>query len=105
MMVLFLNGNALCNARPMELQDIQGEHYRLLVWQCGERGTPEGKTFRIWSRQCPPQAKRGEATWWSRPFLLEELTSGHGFYLNRFAELQSGWHVLLDDTYYPDCGS
>lgn len=105
MMLLFLNGNALCNARPMELQDIQGEHYRLLVWQCGERGTPEGKTFRIWSRQCPPQAKRGEPTWWSRPFLLEELTTGAGFYMDRFADIHAGHHVALDDTYYPDCGS
>lgn len=105
MVALLINGNSLCAARPVELRELGGETYQVQVWRCEARLDGQPAEWRAWKRQCPPHAKAGEATWWSRPFLLEEYVTGAGFYLNRFAEVHAGHQVALDETYYPDCAS
>lgn len=105
MIALLINGNGLCTAAREELRDLGGQTYRLQIWRCDGRIDERMSEWRAWARQCPPHAKPGEATWWSRPFLLEEARTGAGFYMNRFAEIHAGHQVALDDTYYPDCGS
>lgn len=94
MMALFLNLNEACTALPVEEQRIGLEAFQIVHYACGE------KDFRIWSRRC----KDGRP-YWSRPFLLEETHSQQGFYLNQFAELQSGYHVQLSETYVPKCSA
>ncbi len=105
MIALMINGNGLCAARPVELRQLQGETFQLQIWRCEGRIDGRAAEWRAWARQCPRHARPGEATWWSRPFLLEETVTGAGFYLNRFAEIHAGHQVALDETYEPDCAS
>lgn len=100
---LFLNFS--CDAQKEELREIHGQTYQVLAWSCTQPSTNKHHLFRVWARQCPANPKKGEATWWSRPFLLEEMTTGKGLYMNRFAEIHAGDQVQLDDTYFPDCVS
>lgn len=93
MVGLFLNLSVACNALPAMVTRLQGEDFQVLQFECG------AKSFRVWSRRCV------EGGYWTRPFLLEETTSGQGFYFDRFAEVHSGWHVRLEDTYVPRCGT
>ena len=92
-MALFLNLNEPCTALPASIIALEGQDYQVLHYWCGD------KTFRIWQRHCTI------GSYWGRPFLLEESTTGHGVYVNRFGEVQSGWHVSMNDTYFPLCGS
>lgn len=94
LMVLFLNLNEPCSAMPADDTRLSQQEYRQLRFDCG------AKQFRIWSRRC-----RDGQGYWGRPFFLEEVNSQHGIYLNRFGELHTGWHVSLDDTYVPSCGT
>lgn len=94
MMTLFLNLNEACTALPADEQRVGPETFLILNYSCGE------KRFRIWSRRCTEVRP-----YWSRPFLLEETGSQQGFYLNQFAELQSGYRVALRETYVPKCGT
>lgn len=93
MMLLFLTLSEPCNAMPAEETRLQGEDFQVLRFECG------AKSFKVWSRRCV------EGGYWSRPFLLEETNSGQGFYFDRFADVHSGWHVRLEETYVPRCGS
>jgi hypothetical protein len=43
--------------------------------------------------------------YWTRPFLLKDLKSDQGFYLNQFAELYAGEYVSVDDVYVQPCGT
>lgn len=103
MVLLFLNGNALCEADPATLTKLGGQTYQVLQWTCGD------KQFQVWQRWCPmndppgvePSPPRG---YWSRPYYLEETRSGHGFYLNRFAEIHAGIHIDVEEIYRPPCG-
>lgn len=94
LMVLFLNLNEPCTAKPVEEQRIGRQDFQLMRWDCG------AKQFRIWSRKC----REGQG-YWGRPFFLEEVNSQQGLYMNRFGELHTGWHVSMDDVYFPACGS
>jgi len=94
MMALFLNLSEACTALPAEEQQVGREAFQILNYRCGD------KSFRIWSRRCTDGRP-----YWSRPFLLEETGTRQGFYLNQFAELQSGYRVELHDTYIPKCGA
>lgn len=94
LMLLMLTVSEPCTALPDQQTRLGGETYRIEAYRCGEM------TTRVWSRWCP----EGQG-FWSRPFLLEDQASGRGVYLNRFAELQAGWHVRLDEVYVPRCGT
>ncbi|HNP80148.1 MAG TPA: hypothetical protein PKN47_01695 [Nitrospira sp.] len=94
MMSLFLNLSAACTALPADEQRVGMEAFQILNYACGD------KRFRIWSRRCTEVRP-----YWSRPFLLEETGSQQGFYLNQFAELQSGYRVEIAETYIPRCGT
>ncbi|MCS6290368.1 MAG: hypothetical protein H8K10_15540 [Nitrospira sp.] len=94
MMALFLNLSEACTALPADEQRVGLERFQILNYACGD------KRFRIWSRRC-----LDGRPYWSRPFLLEETGSGQGFYMNQFAEVQSGYHVELRETYVPKCGA
>lgn len=96
-MALFLTASEPCTELPARETVVGGETYRIQALRCGEA------TVKVWSYQC--QARPGSTPYWSRPFLLEEERTGEGLYLNRFAELQAGWHVALDDVYRPACGA
>lgn len=94
LMVLFLNLNEPCSAMPTSVERLGGEDYQTLRYDCG------AKAFKIWSRRCP----EGEG-FWGRPFFLEEVNSQSGIYVNRFGEVQTGWHVTFDEAYTPRCGT
>ena len=93
MMALFLNASIMCHALPADVQQIGGRDYQILSFACGEY------LFQIWQRRCEP------GNYWTRPFLLKELSTDRGFYLNQFAELYSGEHVSLDEVYVQPCGT
>jgi hypothetical protein len=92
LMMLFLNMSEPCNALPAEVQSLGRQDYQILAWQCGD------KKFKIWQKAC-------EGKYWSRPFFLEEENSQSGIYQNQFAELQTGYHVNINETYVPRCGA
>ena len=94
LMMLFLNLNEPCTALPVEEQRTSGQEYQQLRFDCG------AKQFRIWSKKC-----RDGTGYYGRPFFLEELNSQQGLYMNRFGELHTGWHVSLEETYAPLCGT
>ncbi len=94
LMTLMLTLSEPCTALPDEQTVLSGETYRIETYRCGET------RVKVWSRYCPDG--RG---YWSRPFLLEDDHSGRGVYLGRFAELHTGWHVLINDVYIPRCGT
>ena len=94
LMVLFLNLNEPCTAKPAELQRFSGQEYQILRYDCG------AKQFKIWQRFCPEG--RG---YWGRPFFLEEENEQQGVYVNRFGEVQTGWHVSVIETFVPRCGT
>jgi len=93
-MLLLLTLNEPCTALPDQQTDLQGQTYKIEPYRCGDA------QVRVWSVWCAEA--RG---YWSRPFLMEDEHSGKGVYLNRFAELQTGWHVALDEVYRPHCGA
>ncbi len=94
LMSLMLTLSEPCTALPDQMTKIGGRDYRVESYRCGET------KILVWSSWCPD----GKG-FWSRPFLMEDDRSGKGIYLNRFAELQTGWHVLLNDIYIPACGA
>jgi hypothetical protein len=96
MLALVLQVNEPCTEMPPRVTDVGGETYRIQPLRCGDT------TIRVWSYRCHV-AMSGE-TYWSRPFLMEDDRTGEGIYLNRFAELQAGWHVGLNELYRPACG-
>lgn len=105
LMALMLTFNEPCTALPDARTTRGGRDYKIETYRCGDA------MVRLWSSWCrlpavagEPRAARGEG-YWSRPFLLEDERSGKGVYLNRFAELQVGWHVMIDEVYLPRCGT
>ena len=92
-MILFLNLNEPCTALPADETRISGEDYQILRYACGS------KNFRIWQRKC----QEGQG-YWGRPFFLVEENSQMGLYINRFGEIHTGFHVMLEETYLPHCG-
>lgn len=93
LMGLFLNLSEPCTAMPATEERLGREDYQTLRFDCGV------KQFKIWSRRCP------EGGFWGRPFFLEEVNSQQGLYVNRFGEVQTGWHVTMTEAYSPRCGS
>ena len=94
LMALFLNLNEPCTAKPVELQRLSGQDYQILRYDCG------AKRFKIWQRFCA----EGQG-YWGRPFFLEEENGQQGVYVNRFGEVQTGWHVSVVEIYVPRCGT
>lgn len=95
LMSLMLHYTEPCITMPDKFMRLSGREYRIETYRCGDA------VLKVWSRQCVV----GAATYWSRPFLMEDEQSGKGVYMNQFAELQAGWHVSLDSVYYPACTS
>lgn len=83
-----------CSWLPDEHMQISGMDVKVTRLWCGDAH------IRAWQRWCPDG--RGFWTW---PFLMEEETSGKGVYLNEFAGLQTGWHVTMNEVYFPACGA
>lgn len=108
LMALLLTVNEPCTALPDQQTALGGQTFKVAPYRCGDA------TIRLWSGWCPRPAVSGvpdhgsrgtDHGYWSRPFLMEDEQSGQGVYLNRFAELQTGWHVLFDEVYVPRCGT
>jgi len=85
---LFLGG---CAHGQPEAVVIDGHGYSVERYTCAA-----DRHYEVWHRQC-------QGGYLSRPFLLKAQESGQGFYMNRFAEVHSGWHVRLDEVYFPAC--
>jgi hypothetical protein len=94
MMSVFLHLSEPCTALPAVETMIAQQTYQVAPFDCGS------KRLEIWQRRC----EDGQG-YWSRPFLLVDVASQQGFYLDRFGEVHSGWHVLMNDCYIPRCGS
>ena len=94
MMALMLTLSEPCFALPDEQTTLSGTTYRIERYHCGDA------LVKVWSRYCPDGHGH-----WSRPFLMEDERTGNGVYLDRFAGLNAGWHVLINDVYIPRCGT
>jgi hypothetical protein len=97
MMMFLLGPGSSCSALPAEATQLEGQNYQKMRWLCGDH------QVEAWQRQCFGTDRKDE--YWTRPFMLVDSTTGNRVYLNRFAEMQAGWHVPLDETYIPKCGS
>lgn len=70
------------------------EPYQIHEYRC-----PQGR-FQVVARRCI----QGRQTWFGHPFMLVNLQTGQGFYVNRFGETQAASvQVMPDDTYIPAC--
>jgi len=95
LMSLMLTLSEPCIALPDTVTQLGSETYRVERYRCGET------SLVLWTRRCN---EASPVEYWTRPFLMENERTGEGIYLNRFAELQAGWHVKLDEIYQPACG-
>lgn len=95
---------------PMPARDVANEagQFRVERLVCGQT------TLELWSRGCilsaPERSVRKATTkaspaYYSRPFLLVEVNTGKGIYMNEFGEMVVGWHVDFDTVYFPSCES
>ena len=104
MIILFLDsGMTECNALPAEYQQIAGREYRILRWSCHGKDPDSLRLFRVWEAYCDDGGG-----YWSRPFLLEERSTGYGFYMNRFGEIHGSHNaekLFTTEVYIPQCGA
>lgn len=101
MAALFLNLSTGCDALKADVQRIQGQDYLVQSWTCKDK-RGEVHIWRTWQREC---MSNRHATFWGRPYFLEDVTSQMAFYANRFGELQGGFGAPMDGAYVPLCGS
>lgn len=97
----FLNLAVGCDALKADVLRISGQDFLVQAWSCPDKhGAPHH--WRTWQREC--RASNG-ATFWGRPYFLEDQNSGIAYYNNRFGELQGGLGAAIEQAYLPLCGS
>jgi hypothetical protein len=101
MAALFLNLSMGCDAMPAEAQRVNGQDYLVQSWACRDKHH-ELHVWRTWQRECVAQ---NGATFWGRPYFLEDPLNHMAFYINRFGELQGGFGASIENAYVSLCGS
>lgn len=101
MAALFLNLSSGCDAMKADVMKIHGQDYLVQSWSCRDKHE-QLHVWRTWQRECIAQNK---ATFWGRPYFLEDPLTNMSFYVNRFGELQGGQGATIEQAYVPLCGS
>ena len=89
---LFLSAG--CYTLDVADTKVSGQSYRTATYRCLTH------TFQTWQQWCP--VGRG---FYGRVFLIKEINTGEGFYLNRFGEVMGGIQVDVNEIYKPTCGA
>ena len=97
----FLNLMVGCDAQPVIVMRVRAQDYQIQSWVCTDKHEAK-HLWRTWQLECTAQ---NGATFWSRPYFLEEQGEDVAYYVNRFGEVQGGRGASIEQAYVPLCGS
>jgi hypothetical protein len=101
LVALFINLSIGCNALPAEAVTLNGQAFQIQSWSCVDKHH-ELHVWRTWQRECTAQ---NGATFWGRPYALEDPLNYFTWYVTQFGELGGGQGATIEQAYVPLCGS